>query len=196
MSMLIAMCFFSLSMSISPGPVNITILSSGVNHGLKRSLPFVSGSTVGFTFLLIAVGLGISNLVAQAPIFYELLRYVGTGYMSYIGYKIMVSSTEIECKEEQLLHFRHGFLMQWLNPKAWIACLSGVSAFGLNNSTTMLFVFVCIYFVICYLSLTAWALLGSKLQFLLRVQNGIRIFNITMGGSLIIVAIYLLFSNY
>ncbi|WP_025717163.1 LysE family translocator [Paenibacillus sp. 1-18] len=196
MSIFIAMCFFSLSMSISPGPVNITILSSGVNYGFKHSLPFVSGSTVGFTFLLTAVGLGISNLVAQVPIFYELLRYIGTGYMSYIGYKIMVSHTEIELKEEQLPRFRHGFLMQWLNPKAWIACLSGVSAFGSNTSYSMLLVFVCIYFLICYLSLASWALLGSKLQFLMKVKNGIKVFNLVMGGSLIIVAIFLLFSNY
>lgn len=194
MSIFIAMCFFSLSMSISPGPVNMTILSSGINYGFKRSLPFVSGATVGFTFLLTAVGLGISNFVGQVPIFYELLRYVGTGYMSYIGYKIMISRPEIGFKEEQMPRYHHGFLMQWLNPKAWIACLSGVSAFGLN--TSMLLVFVCIYFLICYLSLAAWALLGSKLQFLTKVKNGIKVFNITMGGSLIIVAIYLLFSNY
>lgn len=196
MSLFIAMCLFSLSMSISPGPVNITILSSGVNYGFKHSLPFVFGSTIGFTFLLTTVGLGISNLVAQVPIFYELLRYIGAGYMSYIGYKIIVSHTEIELKEEQLPRFRHGFLMQWLNPKAWIACFSGVSAFVSNSSYSMLLVFVCIYFLICYLSLASWALLGSKLQFLMKVKNGIKVLNLVMGGSLIIVAICLLFSNY
>jgi len=192
-SIFLAMCLFSFSMSISPGPVNITILSSGVNYGFKRTLPFVSGSTVGFTFLLTAVGLGISNLVAQAPMFYEWLKYLGTIYMSYIGYKIMVSRPDIELKEEQLPRFRQGFLMQWLNPKAWIACLSGVSAFGLNTSYSMLFIFTSIYFLICYLSLIAWAILGSKLQFLMKVKNGIKVFNLAMGGSLIIVAIFLLF---
>jgi len=196
MSIFIAMCLFSLSMSISPGPVNITILSSGVNYGFKPSFPFVSGATIGFTLLLTAVGLGISNLVAQVPIFYEVLRYVGTGYMSFIGYKIMVSRPDIEFKEEQRPSFLQGFLMQWLNPKAWIACLSGVSAFGLNNSPMMLSIFVCIYFLICYVSLAAWALLGTKLQFLTKITNGMKVFNMAMGGSLIIVAIYLLFSNY
>jgi len=181
-------------MSISPGPVNLTILSSGVNYGFKRSLAFVSGATIGFTFLLTAVGLGISNLVEQLPFFYILLRYAGVGYMSYMGYKIMVSHPEIEYKEEQIPHFQHGFLMQWLNPKAWIACFSGVSAFGLN--TSMLLAFVLIYFLICYLSLAAWALLGSKLQFLATLKNGMKFFNVAMGGSLIIVAIYLLFSSY
>jgi len=193
MSIFIAMCLFSFSMSISPGPVNITILSSGVNYGFKRTLPFVSGSTIGFTFLLAAVGLGISNVVAQAPMFYEWLRYLGTIYMSYIGYKIMVSRPDIELKEEQLPRFHQGFLMQWLNPKAWIACLSGVSAFGLNTSYSMLFIFTSIYFLICFLSLLAWAILGSKLQFLMKGKKDIKVFNVAMGSSLIIVAIFLLF---
>lgn len=68
MSLFVAMCFFSLTVSISPGPVNMTILSTGVNYGFKRSIPLVSGATVGFTLLLTAVGLGISNVVAQAPV--------------------------------------------------------------------------------------------------------------------------------
>ncbi|KHL96856.1 amino acid transporter LysE [Paenibacillus sp. IHB B 3415] len=195
MSIFIAMFFFSLSMSISPGPVNLTILSAGVNYGFKRSFSLVSGATAGFTILLIAVGLGLSNLVAQMPLFYDILRYAGTGYMCYIGYKIIVSRPEITFKEEQLPRYRHGFLMQWLNPKAWIACLSGVSAFSLNNSPDLLLSFVCIYFLICYLSLAAWALLGSKLQFLTKRRNGIKAFNIAMGGTLMIVAVYLLCSH-
>ncbi|WP_379129678.1 LysE family translocator [Paenibacillus sp. sgz500958] len=194
MSIFIAMFFFSLSMSISPGPVNMTILSSGVNYGFNRSFSLVSGATIGFTILLTAVGLGISNLVEEVPVFYEWLRYAGTGYMIYIGYKIIVSRPEIEVKEEKRPRFLHGFLMQWLNPKAWIACLSGVSAFGLNSSPSLLLVFICIYFIICYLSLAAWAQLGSKLQFLTKVKNGIQIFNAGMGGLLMIVAVYLLLS--
>ena len=43
MSMIFAMCSFALSMSISPGPVNLLTLSSGINHGFLRTLPFVAG---------------------------------------------------------------------------------------------------------------------------------------------------------
>lgn len=195
MSIFIAMGLFSLSMSISPGPVNLTILSAGVNYGFKRAMPFVSGATVGFSFLLAAVGLGISGLMAKAPLFEELLTVAGTGYMGYIGYRIMASRPEVEWKEEQLPRFRHGFLMQWLNPKAWIACLSGVAAFGLNASPSLLALFVILYFIICYASLAAWALLGARLDFLKKVKNGMRVFNLAAGGSLIIVAVYLFFSN-
>ncbi|WP_276311161.1 LysE family translocator [Paenibacillus nanensis] len=182
-------------MSISPGPVNMTILTSGVNFGFKRTFSFVSGATLGFVLLLTAVGLGVSNLAAQVPSFYGLLKYAGSGYMIYVGCKIMTARPDLKQSERQTLRYRHGFLMQWLNPKAWIACLTGVSAFGLKDSYSMLFVFVCIYFLICYLSLAAWALLGAKLQLLTRVRNGIRAFNAAMGAILILVAVYLLFST-
>lgn len=195
MSIFIAMCFFSLSMSISPGPVNMTILSSGVNYGFRRSLPYVTGATFGFALLLIAVGLGLSNLVASVPLFYEILKYAGTAYMIYIGYKIMISKPKLEVKEDRRPRYYQGILMQWLNPKAWIACLSGVAAFGLDDSRSMLFAFVAIYFLICYLSLAAWAVLGAQLKFLAKVKNGIRYFNLTMGASLIAVAVYLLLSE-
>ncbi len=192
MSILIAMCLYSLSMSISPGPVNMTILSGALNFGFKRSFSFITGATAGFTLLLIAVGLGISAWVAQLPIFDDLLRFAGTGYMCYIGCKIIVSRPDMETRESQPPRFSHGFLMQWLNPKAWIACLSGTAAFGLDTSAARLWAFVAIYFIICYLSLAAWGFLGSKIQFLATVKNGILVFNLFTGGSIILVAIYLL----
>ncbi|HWR10149.1 LysE family translocator [Sporomusa sp.] len=183
-------------MSISPGPVNITTLSAGVNYGFRSSFPFVSGATIGFIVLLITIGLGISNLVDQFNVLYEILRYAGAGFIGYTGYKIIISTPEIKSEDTKLPGFYHGFLMQWLNPKAWIACLSGVSAFNLRDSYYMLFIFVGIYFVICYFSLAAWALLGSKVQFFLKVRERIKLFNLSMGGSLIIVALYLLLAEH
>ncbi|EXV31205.1 putative membrane protein [Acinetobacter baumannii 24975_5] len=51
--MFASMFLFSFAMSITPGPVNTVILSTSLNHGLKRSLPYISGATIGFTLLLI-----------------------------------------------------------------------------------------------------------------------------------------------
>ena len=58
MTLLLAMLSFSLVMSITPGPVNMIILSSGISYGVKRTIPYVSGATVGFTLLLLLIGFG------------------------------------------------------------------------------------------------------------------------------------------
>ena len=88
--------------------------------------------------------------------------------------------------------FYQGFLLQWLNPKAWIACISGVSAFNLADSLPMLAIFVSLYFVICYASIASWALVGDKIKILLTKPEYLHIFNSVMGSALILVALNLL----
>ncbi len=39
--MFASMFLFSFAMSITPGPVNTVILSTSLNHGLKRSVPYI-----------------------------------------------------------------------------------------------------------------------------------------------------------
>lgn len=95
MSTIIAMSMYSFIMSISPGPVNMITLSSSVNYGFKRSFSFVSGATIGFTILLAATGLGISSLLDQIGMFYDVLKYFGAGFIAFMGYRIIVSTSKI-----------------------------------------------------------------------------------------------------
>ncbi|MCC2645735.1 MAG: hypothetical protein K0R94_1513, partial [Burkholderiales bacterium] len=39
---IIAMVLFSMIMSISPGPVNLVTLNSGINYGFKKTFSYVS----------------------------------------------------------------------------------------------------------------------------------------------------------
>jgi threonine/homoserine/homoserine lactone efflux protein len=194
MSVIFAMCLFSLSMSISPGPVNLITLSTGANHGFKNAMPFVSGATLGFTLLLLMVGLGIGGLASHIQVLLDLLGYGGAAFICYMGYKTLVSKPEIEIEIQRktVPAFYQGFLLQWLNPKAWVACISGISAFNLADSLPMLAIFVSLYFVICYASIASWALVGDKIKILLTKPGYLHIFNTFMGGALILVALYLL----
>lgn len=193
MSTIIAMCLFALTMSISPGPVNLISLSASSQYGFRKTLPFVSGATIGFIVLLTSLGLGLSNFVIQEPLFYKILKYLGVAFIAYMGYKTISATAEIELKDEKLPRFIHGFLTNLLNPKAWIACLSGISAFNLGNSTHMLFIFIALYFFICYPSVASWAFLGSRMHIFLKLKKNLILFNKVMGGLLISTALYLLF---
>ena len=153
MSVLLAMCLFSFSMSISPGPVNLITLSTGVNHGFKKALPFVSGATIGFSFLLLAVGLGLDQAAAKYPQILKVLSIGGILILAYIGYQIAFSLPTIDASSKAKPSFFQGVLLQWCNPKAWVACLAGVSAFNLTASVLKLLAFVGIYFLICYVSI-------------------------------------------
>lgn len=185
---LLAMFSFSLAMSITPGPVNMMIISSGVNHGFKITVPFISGATIGFTLLLILTGLGLLNIVNHYPSLLLIMEILGASFIIYLGYKIATSRADITVKnqDKKIPKFYEGFLLQWLNPKAWIACVSGVSMFVSSNSTFL--AFVLIYFTICYASLSFWGVLGQKATIFLNTPVKLKYFNITMGGILIISA--------
>jgi threonine/homoserine/homoserine lactone efflux protein len=191
MSTIIAMGLFSLSMSISPGPVNLIALSSGIRLGFMRSMMYVSGATIGFTLLLFAVGLGVGALATASPLFMNTLTFVGSGYIAYMGYKILKSTEPLKRSENTSSSFIHGFVLQWLNPKAWIACVSGVAAFDASYIDRLL-LFVLIYFLICYASIASWAFAGDRIGDYLGHGKYLRIFNITLGGLLILVAAYLI----
>lgn len=77
MSLIIAMCLFAVSMSISPGPVNLVTFSSGLNYGFVPTLPFVAGAALGFAVLLVVVGLGLGEIVALSPVLMQVLAYAG-----------------------------------------------------------------------------------------------------------------------
>jgi len=51
----IAFISYALVMSITPGPNNVMVLSSGANFGLRRTMPHVLGITYGFTLQTLAV---------------------------------------------------------------------------------------------------------------------------------------------
>jgi len=193
MSPLIAMVLFSLSMSISPGPVNMISLSVGVNYGLKASLSFVSGATIGFTLLLFVVGLGLGTVVTEQPYLLLALSILGSGFICFLGIKLVNSTGNIQYQQGRIPSFYQGFLLQWLSSKAWIACLAGVSAFRLASSFNQLLLFVFVYFFVCFFSITIWAFIGVKLKQRLNSVTNLILFNRVMGSMLILVGLYLLY---
>jgi threonine/homoserine/homoserine lactone efflux protein len=195
MTILLAMFLFSLVMSITPGPVNMIILSSGISYGVKKTIPYVSGATIGFILLLLFIGLGFSQVIRAYPFLLTYLAIAGSMYIINMGYKIASSKPKLEVSKKDTPKFYQGFLLQWLNPKAWIACVSGVSIFSSVNSYAPFLTFTIIYFIVCYISLAIWAVLGDKVSYLLKDHFRLRFFNITMGLLLIITAVYLCYGQ-
>ena len=199
-SLLFAMVTFSLSMSISPGPVNITILNSSMNYGLSRTWAFISGATIGFSLLLATVCFGLYQVIEQYPILVHVITALGTALLLWMGWKIASAKGQsIETDQPELSNaptFMQGFLLQWLNPKAWIAAVSGTALFSASQNAFYLFFFVLIYFVVCYLSLFIWGYVGEKLAIFLNQGSRMRFFNLLMGALLMIIAVQMSWSHF
>lgn len=192
LALILAMCLFALSMSISPGPVNMVIVASGASHGFYRTLPFVSGATLGFTLLLVFVGFWFVQMIERYPLFFRGLGIAGSLFIIHVGYTIATARPRLVMEKAGRPSFLQGFLLQWLNPKAWIACASGAALFSSPQTHAPLVAFVVIYFVVCYLSLAAWAVLGERIAVVLSSDLRMRLFNLAMGITLIATAGYML----
>ncbi len=57
-----------------------------------------------------------------------------------------------------------GAMMQWLNPKAWLASASGIGAYTSGNDMQQILIFSAIYLPICWLSLASWVYAGAFLR--------------------------------
>lgn len=193
LSLIVSMFIFSLSMSISPGPVNLTILTSSMNYGVKATFAFISGATIGFTLLLASVCFGLYQMIVIYPVLLDVITILGTVLLLWIGLNILRAKGTVISSQSQdevkIPTFIQGALMQWLHPKAWIAAVAGTGLFSTGHIHAVLLVFVVIYFVVCYLSLLLWGIAGEKLASFLNTGNRARLFNIVMGLLLILISL-------
>jgi threonine/homoserine/homoserine lactone efflux protein len=186
------MAAFALATSLTPGPVNVVALSSGARHGWRASLPYVFGATAGFTALLLLVGLGMQQATQALPMLTQGLRWVGGAFLLFMAWQLAgdrggvdVGTGEGARRRPSLLA---GAAMQWLNPKAWLATLSGMAVYGIAQ----LGLFAAIYFAVCFVSIAAWAVAGSTLTSLLADGRVLRRFNIAMAALLAASALVML----
>jgi threonine/homoserine/homoserine lactone efflux protein len=192
---LIAMSIFSFTMSITPGPVNMINLTSGVTNGFIKTIPFVTGSTIGFILLLTATGLGFMQFITAYPVFLKYISIGGSSFILYMSYKIAKSKPDMSMQSVNRPKFMEGVLLQWLNPKAWLASISGISLFADENSYLPLFLFIPQYFVMCFICFSSWAILGEKLRQFLKSKNRLKAFNYTMGTLLFTCAVFLIYAS-
>lgn len=165
LAMILPMSAFALAASISPGPVNLVCLSSGTRYPLSQGLVFVTGATLGFIALFIAVGLGLYSVLAVVPGLNEALRWAGVAFLLYLSVRLFRDDGRLpEGETRRAPGFMAGALMQWLNPKAWLASASGIGAYTNGGDLQQVALFAALYLPICWLSLGSWVYAGAFLR--------------------------------
>ena len=66
-----AMAMFAFVTSVTPGPNNMMLLASGVNFGVKRTLPHWLGVSLGHFVMLLLVGAGLERILNAYPFVYQ-----------------------------------------------------------------------------------------------------------------------------
>ncbi|CAI1757154.1 LysE family translocator [Serratia proteamaculans] len=193
MNIYLSMAAFALASSITPGPVNIVALSAGAQFGFNATQRHVFGATLGFTLLLILIGLGLHKLLILWPVLTQLIQWAGIAFLLFMAYQLAFDDGRLgNGNQSQAPSFWYGAGLQWLNPKAWLASVASLGAFVADGDRLLLWQFAVIYFVVCYVSVACWAYTGAMLTGLLQQACHVRRFNRLMALLLVASACYLL----
>lgn len=181
---LLALAVFAWVTSITPGPSNLMLLASGANFGFLATLPQVLGITLGFTSLLLAVGLGLGALLTAFPVLHLGLKLGGSVYLLHLAWRIARSSAAGEgtAPRGRPLTLLESAAFQWINPKAWVVALAAMAVYTSPASPVLSIATVCLVFALVNLpTVSAWAAFGVALRGHLEQPGRLRRFNVTMG---------------
>lgn len=192
-TMILSITSFGLASTMTPGPNNIMLLSSGLTFGYKRTIPHALGINFGFPVMVICVGLGVGELFEIFPFIYTTLKVVGISYLIWMAWHIANTkgSLNTENKKDKPFTFLQAALFQWINPKAWMMAITSTAAFITDHQVASVQVMIisCIYFFCAIFSTNSWALGGVMLRRFIQNERLIQIFNIAMAilivGSII-----------
>jgi threonine/homoserine/homoserine lactone efflux protein len=187
-SHLLALSTFALIGSITPGPNNIMLMTSGANIGFYRTIPHMFGILIGFTLMVIVVGLGLIQLLSAYPLLATTLQWACVVYLLYLAYKIATSHNMSRDNDAyQPMGILAAASFQWLNPKSWSMALSAITLYSADiNSLYAVYIIAAIYCIIYIPSACLWVFAGQKMQKILSKPTNLKYFNYTMASLLVV----------
>jgi len=192
--LILAFCGFAFISSITPGPNNLMLMTSGMNFGFTRSIPHLLGIGFGFMFLLLVVGFGLGAIFNHYHIAGVALKIISTAYLLYLAWKIANTKAEIKNDDDNTpiskpFSFIQASLFQWINPKAWVMCITAISTYTQSHSIINVVIIAIVFGVIMTPSIAVWLMSGIQLKKILDHPRKVCVFNISAAmllvGSLI-----------
>ena len=170
LNLFFALISFYFVMYVTPGPNNAMVLASGLKFGFAKTIPHMSGITIGHILQLILVCLGLGKIFQIFQEIQNVLKIICAAYLLYLGYKIIGSFSKIKEDDSRPLKFHEAALFQIVNPKAWT--ISSMAASGFlpkdGNLIYSILYISAIALIICPLSISPWAGFGSAIRNLVK----------------------------
>jgi threonine/homoserine/homoserine lactone efflux protein len=196
-SLLIAFILFATVMFFTPGPNNIMLLASGLTYGFRPTIPHIAGITVGFAFMVGAVGLGLGTIFIAYPVLQTILKYAGVAYLIYLAAAIAMSGPVSADQDNRRgpMTFWGAAMFQWVNAKGWVMVIGTITAYAaISPYPWNIAIQVALSLLLGAVSCTAWALFGSALRPVLTSPRAVRAFNIVMA-VLLLASLYPVFMD-
>jgi threonine/homoserine/homoserine lactone efflux protein len=188
MEFYLVILLFAASTTITPGPNNIMIMTSGLNYGVKKSIPHLLGICFGFPVMVVLVGLGFSVIFEKYPLIHEIIKVLGVVYLLYLAWLIASSSpASLESANSKPFSFIQAASFQWVNPKAWVMATGAVATYTTVSADVFVqVIYIALaFFIVAFPCVGIWLYFGAGLKKYLKSANHQKVFNITMAFLLI-----------
>lgn len=184
---LIPLLVFAFVTSITPGPNNLMLMASGANFGFRRTIPHMLGVGLGFVFMTILMGIGLSSAFDAWPFLKDALTAVSIVYLLWLAWKIANAAQPKDGERAGTpLTFLQAASFQWVNPKAWSMALSAVTIYTYDDTVLAIIVVAAIFGAVNIPAVSTWCLLGREMRRFLTNPARLKAFNWLMAGLLVL----------
>lgn len=183
-----AVFLFAVSSTVTPGPNNLMMLSSGVNFGVRKSLPHLLGICIGFPLMVVLVGMGLSMVFDRFPLLHEVIQVLGISYLLYLAWLIARSAPRsLNDEGARPFSFFQAVLFQWVNPKAWVMATGAIATYTTLEGSLYLqsMLIGAVFFAVAFPCVGLWLVGGAGLKRWLHSPKRQRLFNWTMAALLV-----------
>lgn len=183
---IIALVAFAFVSSITPGPNTLMLMASAANFGVRRTVPHMLGVGIGFTVMVVLVGLGVAGVFAAWPPAGLILKVVSVVYLLWLAWKIATAAPPRQgAAAGKPFTFLQAAGFQWVNPKAWTMALSAVTLYAPGREVGSVLFVAMVFGLVNLPSIGFWAGLGAQMQRFLTSATRLRWFNIAMAALLV-----------
>ncbi len=183
-----SLILFTLVTLATPGPNNLMIMTSGLNFGVRASIPHYLGIVFGFPLMIFMVGYCLGDLMMRSEFLRHSLQVGGILYLSWLAWKI-ASAASVSAKEGKAQPFTlwQSLIFQWLNVKGWVIVVALVASFVSPANLFHDLCFACmIYLVFGMVNTFIWLGGGYYLRRWLNEPVKLRVFNVSMAVILLV----------
>ncbi|RLM16247.1 hypothetical protein BIY27_02615 [Gibbsiella quercinecans] len=185
-------------MSITPGPNNLLLASSGVNFGLRLTLPMIFGIGAGCAVQLALTTSMLNVILSGASGLRFPLALMGCAYLLWLSWKLFQAATPTAKQQAKPMRFIAGALFQAVNPKAWLIAINVAILFTPRSGASLhqTLAIIAGFTLLNIPCVLVWALMGDRLRTALRVAWKLRVFNGIMAGLMAATALWLLYDEW
>jgi len=186
----VALSMFSLSMSLTPGPGNLTLMGISSRFGLIAALPFAIGTSIGVMLIFACASIGLASVAMRYPEIFSMLSLLGAVYLLFLAWRLASYCITSSQTGERLPGYLAGVGVQIVSPKAWIVSVTVVAQFSTPGGNSALII-ISIFTVIMTACNFLWAYFGARLKDLVGSPRKMLVVSRCLGGALATSVIYL-----